>query len=212
MKIGITQRVETINSYGEIRDCIDQNWFKIFNELDLLGVQIPNQQSKLESWISEIGLDGFILSGGNDLSCLDNPSNPSIERDETEKIVLDYAYRNNLPVLGICRGLQMINYYFGGSLVSIENHIGLNHQIKFLCSSNNKIIYRNVNSYHSWSIRSDSLGEELIPFAWDLCGNVEAIKHSKLNWVGLMWHPERTRSLDYEDKKVFINLFFNICK
>ena len=56
--------------------------------------------------------DGFILSGGNDLSSLSNSKNISFERDKTEFALLQYANDQSIPVLGVCRGFQIMNVFF----------------------------------------------------------------------------------------------------
>jgi putative glutamine amidotransferase len=68
-------------------------------------------------------LDGLLMSGGNDLNPrlygenpYDNLDELSDKRDRTEKVILEYALENDIPILGICRGLQYINVHFGGTL------------------------------------------------------------------------------------------------
>ena len=69
-------------------------------------------------------MDGFVLSGGQDISPErygeTDPTHKSGDltpnRDEVEALVLSYAYKYDVPLLGICRGMQMINVFFGGTL------------------------------------------------------------------------------------------------
>ena len=207
MKIGITQRVELNHSTGEVRDCLDQKWFKLSNKLNFNLIQIPNSHDDIKLWLKEIGIKGFILSGGNDLGIVNKPLNSNKDRDLTEFIILNLAEEENLPVLGICRGIQMINHYFGGKLVPLEGHINTIHLLKMQLSDSS-IVERYVNSFHRWGINNSSLAKNLIPFAWDKDHNIEGIMHNELNWKGIMWHPERMSNIDDLDKKIFIDLFF----
>ncbi len=206
MKIGITQRVEMNLSSGEVRDCLDQKWYELSNKFNFSLIQIPNKHNDIHLWLKDSGVEGFILSGGNDLGFLKNPINASKDRDMTEIIILNLAERLNLPVLGICRGIQMINHYFGGKLVPIKGHICTKHHLK-IKFPDNKISEKYVNSCHRWGINNNSLGKKLVPFAWDKNGYIEGILHPELKWKGLMWHPERMNDLDALDKEIIFDLF-----
>lgn len=69
-------------------------------------------------------LNGFILTGGQDIdptryggpSTYDKLSELTPQREEVECLVLSYAYRYDIPTLGICRGMQVMNVFFGGTL------------------------------------------------------------------------------------------------
>lgn len=87
-------------------------------------------------------MDGLILSGGSDVSPLvfgeeprEKLGNTSILRDRSEIWILDEAARIELPVLGICRGFQLLNCYFGGSLyqdLSEAEHLHIKHAFESL--------------------------------------------------------------------------------
>ena len=112
------------------------------------------------------------------------------------KKILQYAIKKNIPVLGVCRGLQLINKYFGGSFVQIENHVATHHNVNFKKSWES--IYGNknkVNSYHMNGIDPIDLAEGLIPTAFDSDGYVEGFYHDNLTIASVMWHPERKGGL-----------------
>jgi gamma-glutamyl-gamma-aminobutyrate hydrolase PuuD len=189
--IGITQRVELVSSYNERRDCLDQQWFKLAEKLNLLATPLPNvpADAALEL-VNRLNLDGVILSGGNTITEYSNPSDlVAPERDAFEEAIVSHAIANDLPILAVCRGMQFINVLFGGKLLKVENHVGGTHAIAE--STHGYEFPDTVNSYHNWGIDSSSLADGLIPLAYDLQDNIEAFKHEEHRILGIMWHPER---------------------
>lgn len=210
IKIGITQRVSSCSNYNERRDCLDQRWPIFLQRLGMLAVPIPNSLPNPDVFFDIIGFNGFILSGGNDLSTIKDGIDPSKERDATEYKLLDYAFKNQKPVLGICRGLQLINEYLGGTLNHIEGHIATRHQIKI--EKNDRISLNGferieVNSYHSYGITEKDMAEGLNKLAIADDGTIEAVYHHNLPWFGIMWHPERENIADSHDLLLFNRLF-----
>lgn len=122
----------------------------------------------------------LILSGGNDIG--EYPA-----RDATERYLLSWAEAKRMPVLGICRGLQMMAVCAGVDLVRKEGHVGSRHQL--VLPAGNDEWPANVNSYHNWGLASCPAGFEITAQAED--GSIEAIRHIGLPWEGWMWHPER---------------------
>lgn len=150
---------------------------------------------------------GLVLTGGGDIlpskygqlnrgKCYDY----NIWRDELEIDICKEFIKNNKPILGICRGMQIINIVLGGTLIQdISNDIGIEHKYDSLHSVNsiegywiNKLLGDTfiVNSYHHQAI--EQLGDSLIPIAFSENGKIiEAIQHENLPIIGVQWHPER---------------------
>lgn len=156
---------------------------------------------------SILDLDLLILRGGADLSpanygqapkyVLSN-SNPFLEEFDNEK--LPHYIEKKTPIFGICRGMQSINVYFGGTLAQhIHGHTtnddgdrtSLAHNVR--PRDDKKAIF-GVNSMHHQAI--DRLGEglEILLEECDekgkMTGIIEAIKHAELPIIGVQWHPE----------------------
>jgi len=207
MLVAITQKVEIIDNLNETRDCLDHSWVEISSKANFDLVQIPNSLKNLESWLSNQSIEGIILSGGNDLSHVENPKNPSKLRDNTEKELLDLAIRNTIPVLGVCRGMQKINFHFKGTLSLLDNHVSTQHPISI--NKNFPLLKHScVNSYHEWGIFPNDLSPDLIPLAFAKDGSIEAFKHASLPFFGIMWHPERVNEGEEKNdldllKKIF---------
>ncbi|MCF6281526.1 MAG: gamma-glutamyl-gamma-aminobutyrate hydrolase family protein [Candidatus Polarisedimenticolaceae bacterium] len=195
-RIGITQRVECVKSYSERRDCLDQRWTTFVTELGYIPLPLPNiipdQVSKL---LDALNLDALLFSGGNSIASLDpSASNAAPERDVFESALLGEALERNIPVVGICRGMQMINLFMGGKLTPISGHVAVRHSISSVDAHDH--LPGMINSYHNWSISPEGLANGLKPIAVDCDGNIEAFKHVEKSLLGIMWHPEREAPFD----------------
>jgi putative glutamine amidotransferase len=133
------------------------------------------------------------------------------ERDGFEFKLFDYAIENSIPLLGICRGMQLINCRLNGCLISdIETIRGANHKrisdtedrVHPVNVSENSLLFGiikehrgNVSSSHHQAV--DRVGEGLIVTAKADDGIIEAIefsdKNSKPFLLGIQWHPERMK-------------------
>ena len=118
-RIGITQRIMKHPTHNEFMDCLDINWMKLLTKLEILPMPLPlmSDNSADEIW-KLLKLDGLILSGGNSLADYADTNDKkeiiSIERDNYEKALLKLALSTHTPVLGVCRGLQIINVFYKG--------------------------------------------------------------------------------------------------
>ena len=196
-KVLFTQRVDVIESYGERRDCADQNIAKFIAACGFLPIPVVNNPLIIESFCKFVEPDGVFFSGGNDLTSY---GGNAPERDETEKYLIKYAENYNIPVFGICRGMQMIADYYGTKLEKVEKHIRVNHRIT------GRISRDAVNSFHGLGIRS--ITAPLTELARSEDGVVEAIKHEDYRIAAIMWHPERANVFSQEDI-ILVSNFYN---
>lgn len=204
--IGITQRVDKIESYNEYRDALDQRLINWIVSLGFIAVPIPNSlvdltsptnlQSNIDDWLNEVGIDGIILSGGNDIGKFEN-------RDLTEKNLLFWAEKYKKPVLGICRGMQMLGLYAGEELIEVDGHINTRHKLEIKKEYKN-LLPNSVNSYHNFALKKCPNEYEMLAESNDGC--IKAIKHKRLLWEGWMWHPEREVLFNNIDKERFKKL------
>ena len=196
-RVGITQRVVKHSKYNEFMDCLDINWTKLLTKLEILPIPLPliSDNSAYEIW-KLLKLDGLILSGGNTLSDYadmnDKTEIISIERDNYEKALLEVALSTHTPVLGVCRGLQLINVFYQGQLKKIKGHAGTKHALVQEDSARDFEIPSEVNSFHNYAVPRKYLGKGLISLAHDADDNIEAFYHPKDGVLGIMWHPERS--------------------
>ena len=206
LKIGITFRITNAETYEEKRDSLSHDWPIFLEKIQAIPIWIPNVISNLPQFLQELDLDGIILSGGDSIG-------QTPIRDKTEKALINYAIEKNIPIFGVCRGMQVLNEFFGGTQESLKNdaHVGNNHLVKIKDQSFSKLINSTdvlVNSYHRNIITTNSLAETLTPFAIsDIDDTVEAFVHSDLPIIGVMWHPEREQK--QFDEKIIENIFKN---
>lgn len=160
-------------------------------------------------------LDGLVLTGGVDIepSAYGEAFHPSVtrvspERDEFEFKLTKTSLQQKMPILAICRGLQVLNVVMGGSLVQdiptmIQSEIShddskrqrheLAHQITLKTGTRLYEILKMeklwVNSFHHQSAKQ--LGHGLIPVAWADDEVIEAVELPDSHFViGVQWHPE----------------------
>tara|TARA_Y100000590_G_scaffold410061_1_gene502794 strand:- start:3109 stop:3726 length:618 start_codon:yes stop_codon:yes gene_type:complete len=190
-KIGISLRVGTVEKYNEKREQISQDWIIFLQKINAIPILIPNNLLDIENFVKNTGIERIVLSGGDNIG--DFP-----ERDRTEKEIIDLAIRDTIPILGVCRGMQVINNYFGGRFIekSDKNHVNNEHIINLTDSfSFTKESSITVNSYHNNIIESNTLGKDLISFAkHESDDTIEGFIHSKYPINGVMWHPERKQN------------------
>jgi N5-(cytidine 5'-diphosphoramidyl)-L-glutamine hydrolase len=205
--IGITQRVSNFPERDERRDCLDRNWGKLLIDCNFLPIPLFNLQEYLEDIFLSLELKGIILSGGNDINGLSKNNSSAPERDDFEYKIIDYCTKQNIPILGICRGFQILINYYGGKLLKINNHVATTHKIEIINSKLLPVIPDLVvNSYHDYGVLPAHTGElEVAALSTD--GYVEAAAHPMHNQLGIMWHPERKP--DSAQNYKLIQNFFN---
>ena len=212
IKIGISCRITSEHAYIEQRNSLALDWIKFCENVGFFPVLIPNGLSDVHNYCESLELDGIILSGGNNISPKLYQSEESLDdvyevRDSTEHDLVKYGLRNNLPILGVCRGMFYLNAFFSGKLTHfVVGHVGELHRVKFDSYTNFFSKVKRVNSYHNHVIRPDDLAKELIPFARCDDGFVEAFKHTSLPIFGLLWHPERA-PIDIETQHFIFSIF-----
>ena len=148
---------------------------------------------------------GLVLCGGADIDPAiygaENRGSVEIDadRDAAELRLLDF-YRDR-PILGICRGVQILNAFFGGTLIqdlpTRDSHTSpdgdLFHRVTALPGSRMERVYGaafDVNSSHHQAVDLPAPGFRVTLRADD--GAAEAIEHTSLPVFGVQWHPERT--------------------
>jgi putative glutamine amidotransferase len=190
--IAITQRITHEDAYCETRDALDQRWWKFLNACNLTPLIFPNDLTLAYKLLRQIPIDGVILTGGNQTR----------ERLEVESLLLEEAIAKDIPVLGVCNGMQVIQNFFGVTLQKISNHINSKQEI--LINEQPEV----VNSYHEYG--TTQTNEKLVVWAKAQDGVIKAIRHTDYPIIGIMWHPERLTPYAERDLNLLQKLFLEL--
>lgn len=236
MRIGITadanlQPTNIINlklAYYVPKPLID-----VLVKHDVIPVVIPILPAKL-AVESLTGLDGLIIPGGVDIApdFLGEEPSPNLgatyrARDETEFALVKAAAKKHLPILGICRGIQVINAALGGSIYqdlasqfpgkdllqhkqrSLGN-LPIHHVAIAKGSAFRKTLGARsfVNSRHHQAVRETAPGLKAVATAPD--GVIEAVENDDASIQGIQWHPENLWQHDSTQEKIFTDFFARV--
>ena len=181
-------------------------------------------------------MDGLLLSGGADLNPFlygqdfkEGIGVISPERDECEMMILEEFLKTGKPILGICRGHQLINTYFNGTLFQDMRYFGkdyLKHRqdlypelathIVNIVDKENMLaeLYGEkvaTNSFHHQIV--DKLGDGLTVIATANDGVVEAFQMKSHKFLyGIQWHPEMMTARGNQEMKKIFETFVKHCE
>ena len=194
----VTQRSQRLDSINETRDALDRNWHHFLFEVGVLPFVLPNEVTLVKALLSSFKgkIVGTLLTGGNSLQVCQGDSP---ERDELEQFLLQYSLQHDLPVLGVCRGMQVLLDHFGGELTPVEGQVQASQKITINGESADK------NSYHDWACLT-------VPNAFRIFAHsaehlAKGVQHKSLDLTGIMWHPERLLPFHADDIALFRKVF-----
>lgn len=232
VRIGITCEVEI--SPNENKFYVISKYIEAIYGQGAVPVVIPASIST--KYVDEYAnmIDGFLVPGGLDVKPKLYNEDPHIKVDMVDEIkdifeieLIRKMAEQGKPVFGICRGLQVINVAFGGTLIQdIPSYnkecmchcqddrirYELTHKVKSVKDSLiNKLLGDEffVNSYHHQSVKD--LGQGLVCTGKSNDGIIETIEHESYNIFGVQWHPEELYQVHREFEKLF-EAFVNMAK
>lgn len=199
---------------------LEEDMARYITQKGVLPILIPRVgQPYLNDILAQ--MDGFVFQGGTDVAPETYGEEPigkwkgDRQRDVYELEIMDYAVKNDKPILAICRGMQLMNVYFGGTLYqdtltqrpgvndhrSAELYDTISHPVAFTAGSFLANLYADetnlkVNTVHHQAVKD--LGKNLSVLATSDDGLVEAIGYNKMpdgKVMGVQWHPEFTPTL-----------------
>jgi N5-(cytidine 5'-diphosphoramidyl)-L-glutamine hydrolase len=192
----VSMRSAPAHGYVEERDALARDWAPLLEKLGLIPAPVLNGLSAPERLFDAMGAAGLLLTGGDGLGPLTGEAGgpaPTL-RDAAETRLLAAAAQRRLPVLAVCRGLQMVNAHFGGRHRRRldEPHVGP-HQAVALRPFAGLAVGESftVNSYHDEGVLAAECAPDLTPLAVSAGGVMEACVHARLPIIAMQWHPER---------------------
>jgi putative glutamine amidotransferase len=191
-RVGVTQRAEIVAGRAECRDALDRRWHEFLAVCGAVAVPLPNHAALATTTARALDVDAILLSGGEDLVTQGGPSH---ERDEAESALIAWALAVRRPVIGVCRGMQMIATHFGAVLARVEGHVGVAHRIT------HDGIGDSVNSFHNWAPAALPQGFKLTAQAED--GVIEGFVDPVRRVHAMLWHPERHAPFRDDDVRLF---------
>ena len=232
--IGITS-FRASNTYGYPRVCVNEAYVASLSQAGAVPLIIPLglDEDQLEAITERI--DGILFSGGGDVHPVRYGSQPhplvdgvDEDRDRVELFLFSKSIARRIPLLGICRGLQLINVAVGGDLYEdiCDQHPGslqhqspadwpreqVAHSVRIEQESQLSAIFGQselpVNSLHHQGIKRIGEGLQATAFAPD--GIIEAFEIADYPYgIGVQWHPEVSHTERGND---LLKNFFEICR
>lgn len=215
----VTQRVIK-DSHGEAHDALSRGWSVLLRQAGFEVLPVPNGVEYLEEHPLVRAAEGLVLTGGNDIDPrryggrAEDASSVSLERDETEFHLLEVARKRAWPVLGVCRGMQLINVALGGKLTKLSDgmdrpHVARDHDLISASEEWPRAFpeIRRVNSFHDFGVLASQVAPDLTTLASAPDGVIEAVSHREYRWVGIQWHPERIKPFRDAEVRLVQDIF-----
>lgn len=230
--IGITTFTEV--KPKKIYNLVSNNYVASVQKSGGVPVLIPITSSSEDIEAYAAMLDGIIFTGGEDVSPLNYNENPlsqvtmiNEERDCHELRLFEEVYKRNIPILGICRGIQLINVALGGTLYQdipsqVSGSLGhlpmdtpvhnLYHTVKIEKDTKLFQIFEEetlkVNSFHHQAVKDIGLDLKITAISKD--GIIEAVEGLRERFLlAVQWHPEDLTAHHSEFLKLFSALVDN---
>lgn len=201
----------------EATDFLNQSYVSWCERMGIQPVLIPTSLNDPIAYARSLGVQGVLLTGGNDIG--GSPGNGSVstvapERDRVEHALVKAALSADWPILGICRGLQFLNRFFGGSLLTeldrnlpgATMHVAHSHGMKLKHERAQQVTGASgwlVNSFHRHGVTIDRLAPELRVLAISTADSlVEGTIHPSHRIMAVQWHPERPGSTGLLDDRL----------
>lgn len=194
---------KTLNVYDETFYSADSNWHKYFNNYKVLN--IPNEVSLLDNYLKYSKPKLIVLTGGGNVKSNYLAKDDFDEnREQVEERLIDHCIKNDISIIGVCRGMQKILSYLNSEIEFVQNDYEIKSKYELKNLNNQKYSPSGFRTcFNNFSISNSKNIEN----NWDIINldsnnNLLSVKNKRNKILCLMWHPER----DNTDSK-FIHSF-----
>lgn len=219
-----------LTTYGEdeeLRFPLPREYVDSVRRAGGIPLLIPPGETALDSILGQ--LSALVLCGGGDIDPAEYGScghetiySVDAERDRSEMAIFLAALERGMPILGICRGMQIMNVALGGTLIEhLPDVVGeailhrlpprepTGHDVRAEPGTKLAAILGEteltIASWHHQSVRTLADGFRVVASAAD--GTIEAIESDDHRWlIGVQWHPELTAANDEVQQRLFNEL------
>ena len=175
----ITQR-EGHNMYGKSTDVLEAAYVEFYESMGIRLLPVSNFTKDFDAVVDQHYLE---------------PHNAELQprRDAMEEQLIMYCVHNNIPVIGVCRGMQHINALFGGKIsysarFKVPRPRGVDHLARIV----NTDRYVKINNFHSDCVYLENMSTMFYPIVVDEENeSVEAFVSPAMSILAFQWHPER---------------------
>jgi len=207
LRVGLTMRDAPAKDYDEPRDALARAWGEFMRAAlpEAAWLPVPNLgPASAPAFCDRWGINALILTGGEDVGV-------SPVRDATERALLQHFVRSEQPILGVCRGLQLMWMELGGETEARAGHVAVRHRVRCVRDAQLDVDAgpREVNSFHEIALREPvaAMRAPVIVFARADDGSAEGVRFDNGRLAGVMWHPERERMAGPADISLIRSLF-----
>jgi len=179
---------EELDAHGQRVSNIEESYIDFLTSLKLNPVLVPNTNKEPSATVKNISdIELIVLTGGGD------PTDSISQRIRVEQELIAYAKKKSIPILGICRGMQVFLIQEKSAQLSYldkQNTVGRSPGNRHWMKTDHGKI--EINHYHHYFFKlSDAVIKDSVLGIDSDVGSIETIFSQKEKFLGFQWHPER---------------------
>lgn len=187
----LTMRSDRLSERCETVDMLDARWHDFLALCGFAVLPLPNNVQTASLLLQRFHPDAIVLTGGGNPLCV---SGCREDRDSVEALAIEWAEIAHVPVIGVCRGMQVLLGREGVVCLEVFGHVCREHIVA-------GDVNRTVNSFHRFGPVGSVRPFYVLGRSSD--GVIECIADPQRARFGMMWHPERQSPFSTFDVQLF---------